>query len=407
MNYKCNITEYEKSDQAFLKKYNIKKVLNILRQQKGLSRIDLAEISKLDKKTVTNIIKELLEKKQVRAISKTSEGKGRPKEVLDINGEYCKCIGVDLGGTHISGVVMDFSGNVRFSHNIDLHNDMEPDMLIKLCHHIVEILLKKADLEIKDIGGMGISIPGFVDKDAGVSIISENLPKWYNIPLKKIFMEKYNTDVYIDDCSRLMALAELRFGAGFDCDDFLAFDLGLGIGCGIILNRTLYAGATGKSGEIGHSIVKVDGPLCTCGRRGCIESLASGWALSKQAQAALDSGVNTMLKDIVTAGKAEPSPKEIALATELGDEYCTNLLNNAGVYIGIGIANAISFYNPSRVIIGGRLIKDNSILLKSIKETVKKQTIPAICEDTDIVESKLGFMASAIGAASLCFEKYY
>ena len=402
-----NSIEYTKSDQTFLKNYNVKKILNILRKYDSLSRIELATISSLDKKTITNIVNELLEKNQVKVAEKISDGNGRPKEMITLNGEYCKCIGVDLGGTHISGVVIDFTGKVICSNNIDLNNDMEPDTLIKLCYYIVDKLLAKTGLNRSDLTGIGVSIPGYVDKETGVSLFLENLPKWHQVALKRIFEEHYDVNICVDDCSRLMALSELWYGEGGDCDDFLVFDLGLGIGCGIVINRKIFAGSSGKAGEIGHTIVKVDGPICTCGRHGCIESLASGWAISHQAKTALDNGEKTLLSEIVLNGLHEPTIREIVLAAELGDEYCCNLLSDAGQYIGIGIANAISIFNPAKVIIGGRLVKDNSILLKKIKETAQAQIVPIIFEETQLIESKLGLYASAIGAATLCLEKYY
>jgi hypothetical protein len=191
----------EKSDQRFLREYNIKKILNLLRKHGNLSRVELAAMSNLDKKTVTNIVKELLEQRQVKIISKSSEGIGRPKEMLAINGGYCHCIGIDLGGTHISGVLLDFTGKMLFSHNVELNNDMEPDTLIKLCFHVVDMLLKEASGKKMNIEGMGISIPGIIDKEAGLLVLAENMPKWHNIPLKKLFADKYGMPIYVEDCS--------------------------------------------------------------------------------------------------------------------------------------------------------------------------------------------------------------
>ncbi len=398
---------YEKSDQSFLKQYNIKKILDILRKNESLSRIDLSESSCLDKKTITNITKELLENRQLKVVGHYSEGMGRPKEMLGLNGDYCYCIGVDLGGTYISGIVMDFTGRVICSHYVDLFNDMEPQTLIKVSHNLISNLLKKADMTIKDIEGIGISIPGFIDKDAGLSVISENIPKWFNIPLKQIFQDKYHVDVFVEDCSRLMALAELWYGDGRDVNDFLVFDLGLGIGCGIVIDQKIFAGSNGKSGEVGHTIVEVDGPLCTCGRHGCIESLASGWALSKQANTTIQQGQETLLNEMKNNRDTVPTTKDIKLAAELGDKYACNLLIRAGKYIGIGIANAISFFNPTKVIINGRLIWNSEVLSKAIKKTLKEQTMSQIYNDVQIIESNIGFLASAMGAATLCLEKYY
>ncbi len=395
---------YTKTDQSFLKNYNIKKILSILRKYELLSRIELSAISSLDKKTITNITKKLLEDKQIEVVELRYEGMGRPKAMLGLRGDYCKCLGLDLGGTYISGVIINFKGEVVCSHTVDIFSEMEPDALLDISYELIDTLLEEADISVEDVSGIGISIPGFIDKETGLCVLSENIPEWINVPLQEIFNKKYDKEIYIDNNSRLMALAELWYGKGREVKDFISFDLGLGIGCGIVIDHHIYAGASGKSGEVGHTIVEVDGPLCTCGRHGCIESLASGWALVMQAQDALKKGVETNLSEIKGHGSA-PTTDDISLAAQSGDEFCIGLLRHAGEYIGIGLANIIDLFNPSLVIVNGKLYDNNPILKESIQETVKKQTMPQIYSDTQIVGSDIGVMATAIGAATLCLEK--
>mgnify|MGYP005840381221 CR=1 FL=1 len=400
-------SEYKKSDQSFLRNFNIKKVLNILREYGPLSRVELAQVSNLDKKTITNIVNDMFANNQVKVVSIKNEGTGRPKEILSLNGDFRRCIGIDVGGTHITGVILDFTGRVLCSHSVDINSNVEPVMLINLCDYIINQLFKKSGLSIYDIEEIGVSFPGHVDVESGAAVLSENLPNWDNVLVKRILGEKYGKPVLMDDCSRLMTLAELWYGEGVNCDNFIVFDLGLGIGCGIVINRSIYVGSKGKSGEVGHTIVKVDGPECTCGRSGCIESLASGWALSKQAEKLVKDFPDSMLAETARHMSRSPSTQDIVLAAELGDSECRELLTNAGRFIGIGIANSISLFNPSKIIIGGRLVKDHEILISSIIDTVKLQTIPELYKDTIITTSSLGVIASAIGAATFCLEKYY
>jgi N-acetylglucosamine repressor len=398
---------YKKSDQSFLRDFNTKKLLNILREHGPMSRVDLASISKLDKKTITNIVNDMFENNQVRVLSTESTGLGRPKEILTLNGEFSRCIGIDLGGTHITGVIIDFTGHILVSYNIDINNNVETEILIQLCEHIITQLLKKTDMSIDEISDIGISFPGHIDVETGETILSENIPNWDSMLFQDALKKKYNKELVMDDCSRLMTLAELWYGEGINSDNFIVFDLGLGIGCGMVINRNIFAGSKGKSGEVGHTIVKVDGPECTCGRRGCIESLASGWALSKQALTLVKKKPDGLLAEVTKSAYELPTTKDIVLAAELGDKECYDLLVNAGRCIAIGIANSISLINPSKVIIGGRLIKDNEILLNAIIENVKIQTIPELYRDTTITTSKLGTSASALGAATLCIKKHY
>lgn len=396
---------YEKSNQSFLKTFNIRKVLNILREQGPLHRVGLAKMAQLDKKTITNIVNELFSNNQIRVDSTITQGSGRPKEMLSLNDDFCRCIGLDIGGTHITGVIMGFTGRILATHSIDLSNDLEPEVLVEICDCLIEQLLKKSNLTIEDLSGIGISFPGFIDRKTGRTILSENLPQWQNVSIHDLFAQKYGLEIHVDDCSKLMALAELWYGAGQGNDNFIVFDLGHGIGCGIVINKNIFTGSGGKSGEVGHTIVEVGGAECTCGRRGCIEAMASGWALTRQAGELL--GHSKILRKVTKPGVDAPTIREIVLAAQLGDEDCKNLLTQAGRYIATGIANSITLLNPAKVIIGGRLIIDNDLLLSSIEENVKLQTIPEIYADASIAVSQLGMEASSMGAAILCFEKHF
>jgi len=347
----------------------------------------------------------MLENGQVH-VSSMQKGKGRPKELLTLTGDYCHCIGIDLGGTHITTILLDFTTKVLASQSVDLNENVTHDTILSICDFLVENLLNEAGLKMNDVSGIGVTFPGIFDTVTGDILTASNLPSWKNISVKKIFEKKYNIPVSFEDCSRAMALAEL-WHKNNKCDNFIVLDMGLGIGCGIVIDNKIYAGSGGKSGEIGHMITEINGPVCSCGRRGCIETLASGWALSKRAQELLNEGKCSELKKIIPNSKYAPHLKEIILAAGLGDESCKELLTKAGEYIGIGIANALSLFNPSKVILGGRMIKDNSYMLKSIDETVRKQTIADIYNDVRIEVSDIGDNASAIGAAILCIQQHY
>ena len=398
--------EYSKSDQAFLRSYNIKKVRGILRNEKSCSRVDLSTMANLDKKTITNIINDMLSDGEVTVVSKSNDGVGRPKENLALNGEFVHCIGLDVGGTHLTGVIMDYTGKVLCDHSIDIAG-MNSDILMQLCDLVIEELLSKSNFTLDRIDKIGIAFPGYIDSKTGEAKLTENIKGWQRLPLAELFHKKYNVEIVVDDCSRLMALSELRYGAGRRGSNFIVFDLGLGIGCGIVINGKVFYGAMGMSGEVGHTIVKVDGPHCTCGRNGCIESIASGWALTDQALELLHQKESPLLYEATNKNTKTPTVKEIGLAAKLGDEKCLQLLKNAGKYIGIGIVNSISIINPSKVIVGGRLIQDNDIMFQEIVRTVKREALPEMIRDIKIEASQLGELATAMGAATLCLENYF
>lgn len=402
------MSEFGKSDQNFLRTFNRKKVMDIFRAGGTVSRIELAELAKLDKKTITNIVTEFIEEGKIRRGDFAPSGVGRPKEMLTLNGTYARCIGFDIGGSHITGILLDFAGDVLASEavELDLRKEFEFESFVSLCSLIADNLVLKAGISFTDICGIGIAIPGHCDRENG-TVLVENIPCLAKADIRAVFEKQYGKPIYIDDCSQLMALAEMRLGEGKKSEDFVVFDLGLGIGCGIVIGQRIFTGAGGKSGEIGHTIVKPDGPRCSCGRYGCIEALASGWALSAQAEEYVMRAPESILARLSKTNQSRLSMKEIVRAADLGDVGCLQMLSDAGVYIGIGVSNAMSLLNPSKIILGGRLIQQNPYLMKSILKTIRENTIDAILRDCKISISRLGAEASALGAALQCLESSY
>jgi glucokinase-like ROK family protein len=397
-------SEYSKTDQKFLREFNTRKILDILRSKKALSRAEIAEISHLDKKTITNIVNDLLESGQVSVFLKESNGVGRPKERLSLDGNYCRTIGLDIGGDHISGVILDFQGSRLADYWLDIDCNVAPDELINYCEYVINHLLKDVGITIENINSIGISFPGHLDNVSGFTVLSENLPTWHNVEIKRIFENKLQKPIVVEDCSRLMALAELWYGQGRNHDNLVIFDLGFGIGSGLIINNVIYSGARDKAGEIGHTIVKEHGPKCTCGRNGCLEALASGWAILKHAETILRDHPESILAKTTRNNHNHLTTQDVALAADMGDEECRKLLLEAGHFIGVSVANTISFLNPEMVVLGGSLVQDNTILIESILKDTKRLVIPELYKDTEIVASELGRYASALGAATLCIQ---
>jgi N-acetylglucosamine repressor len=402
---KENFIIENKSDQKFLKQLNLKKVLYLLWKHDKLSRVELSELGRLDKKTITNIVNELLQKNIIKESGYKSSGVGRPKQLLEINGKYGFHIGIELGITHITGVVLDSKGSIVAENNIDLRYTMKPEILLKMTKTLMHSLIKQSQLELSSFHGVGFAIPGFIDRESGTSILSENIPGWVNIPVKEFLMDELDLPFYIEDSSRTMALAEYFFGAGNNIEDFIVFDLGFGIGCGIIIGGNLYMGSNFKSGEIGHTIVNPNGPKCICGHSGCIESLASGHAIARNAINGLQKQSDSLLPSFTNGNINAITAKDVVLAAELGDKFSSELIKDAGKYLGIGIANALNFFNPSVIILGGSLVASGNILFDTIGKTIKKNSMQDIYNDVKILKSSLGHRASALGAAALSFQQ--
>ena len=375
-------------------------MLSYIRASGETSRSDLAAEFSLDKKTVSGAVEELLQESLIVSAGFRESLAGRPQELLTLNGSHSNFIGIDLGGTHIIGILADLSGRpldrVFFEIRPGLPVDIILDQMKTICRGLMGS--EKASASIRSIG---ICAPGFMNPATGTSIVAENIPGWRDVRLREIFEGEFARPVFTEDSSRACALAEKWLGDGRGRSDFLLADLGYGIGLAIIIKGELYMGAGNKSGEIGHTVVAPDGPPCACGNRGCLETVASGRAIARQALAGIEAGRSQLLKGL-THGKAESvTAQDVAIAASMGDSFSAGLLASAGSMVGLALANAVNIVNPSLLILGGGLIGSNRIMEERIAKALRDNCMREIFEDLELRVSRLGIDGSALGCGIL------
>jgi predicted NBD/HSP70 family sugar kinase len=376
------------------------KALTFIRQKGEISRGDLAAELSLDKKTVSNLVEELFAESLIASAGFRDSIAGRRQELLTLNGSHSNFIGIDLGGTHIIGILADLNGRsldrVFFEIRPGLAVEIILDQMKTICRKLMES--KQASAPVRAIG---ICAPGFIDSATGTSIVAENIPGWQDVHLRDIFQKEFNRPVHAEDSSRAYALAEKWLGDGRGREDFLLTDLGYGIGMAIIVNGLLLRGAGNKSGEIGHTIVAPDGPLCSCGNHGCLEAVASGRAIARDAAAGIHAGRSGLLKGL-THGRAESvTAQDVAIAASMGDVFSTELLRAAGNLAGLALANAVNIINPSLLILGGGLIGTNRTMEECVARALATHCMKGIFKDLELRVSRLGIDGSALGCGIL------
>lgn len=375
-------------------------VLDLIRKQELLSRADIASAFSLDKKTVSLLVDELLRKGLIARAGFRDSLAGRRQELFSLHGEYGNFIGIDLGATHIIGILGDLNGRPLDRIFFGIRPGLPVDIILGQMKAICGKLLG-SEKATASIDAIAICAPGFINPATGTSIIAENIPGWHDVKLKEIFETEFERPVLTEDASRAYAFAENWIGEGRDRDNFLLADLGFGIGMAMVMDGSLYAGAGNKSGELGHLVVKPAGPLCSCGNRGCLESVASGQALARDAFEGILAGKSALLGDLTQGRPETVTAQDVCVAANMGDPFCSSLINAAGDYIGMALADAVSLLNPSRVILGGGLIGENKALLGSISSALEAYCMKSILADMDLVVSKLGIDGSALGSVLL------
>ncbi|MCM2531245.1 ROK family protein [Neobacillus pocheonensis] len=372
-------------NQQVVKKNNKSLVLQMIIEQEPISRADIAQVTGLNKATVSSMVNELLEEELIYESGPGESSGGRRPVQLHFNKVAGYSIGIDIGVNYILGVLTDLKGAILIEKNQPI-DDSSYSVVIDQVKKMIYTIIDEMPNSRYGIIGIGIGVPGIVDKE-GTVLLAPNLG-WKDIPLKREIEDVFNLPVCIENEANAGAYGEKQFGANHHLQNFIYISAGIGIGVGIILNGELYRGKSGFSGEMGHMIIDVDGRQCSCGSQGCWEAYASEHALLK-----LTDNKNATLESLIQAA-------------EENDENTLKLFEQIGVYLGYGINNIINTFNPEQVMIGNRLAMAKKWLEQPIRKTIKTHTLSLHQSDLQLHFSKLSNYSSALGVSAFAVENF-
>jgi glucokinase len=313
-------------------------------------------------------------------------------------------IGIDLGGTNIkAGVVSeDFEIVAKASCKTNLPRPGE-----EICADMAKVALeavKEAGLTLDDIEAVGIGTPGTANSETGVIEYSNNLG-FLNFPVVELMKTHINKPCYVENDANAAAYGEFVAGAAKGSNDAVCITLGTGVGGGIIINKKIYSGFNFAGAEIGHTVINVDGPQCTCGRRGCFEVYSSATGLIRMTNEAIAKHPESILKEEAD-DHGKVSARTAFNAMRRGDAAAKQVVDDYIRYLACGIANTINIFQPDILCIGGGVCNEGDPLLLPLKELVAKEVYTRNSEkNTEIVIAKLGNDAGIIGAAFLGLSK--
>ncbi len=313
-------------------------------------------------------------------------------------------IGFDLGGTKMFCVLFDHKFNPVANLRKKTKNEDGASGGVDRMVDMVEAVLDEAHLDRKDLGGIGIGCPGPLDLDRGVVLEAPNLG-WKNVALKESFEKKFKVPVSVANDVDAGTFGEYRFGAGQKARCVLGVFPGTGIGGGCVYEGHLLRGKTGSCMEIGHISISQSGRLCGCGRRGCLETVASRLAIAAECAMAAYRGEAPALFKLAGTDLAKMRSGVIAESIRAGDKVIERIVRQAAKQLGIGIGNAINILAPDVVVLGGGLIEAmKDIFLPEVRAAVEKRAMASFVKSVSIVPAKLDDMATAMGAAALAEE---
>jgi glucokinase len=316
-------------------------------------------------------------------------------------------IGVDIGGTKVAaGIVDRASGEISGQTRTPMKPKGEASEGLAAVISAIDFVLKNGGTHSSIVEGIGICAPGPLDPISGVVINPPNLPCWRNFPLSSKVSEVYGLPVKVDNDANAAALAETVWGAGRGYRSVFYATIGTGIGTGIVMDGRIYHGRTGAAGEGGHMTIDFDGILCACGKRGCIEALASGPAIARSALATLaaNPGQRSAILDLAGGDINAVTSEMIGQACEIGDPIAKAVLDRTVGYLAVWLGNIVDLLEPEVIIIGGGVAAMLDPFFSKIRDRLPSCCLSPRCREIPLVRAFYGAEAGIAGGAALSAE---
>ena len=311
-----------------------------------------------------------------------------------------RTIGVDMGGSKLLAGAVDSGLSVHHRAQRTLAG-LDQRALLDAA---VEAVEEARELAGGEVAGVGFGIPSLINQRTGRSVVAINLPL-ADIAFGDVMTERLGLPVFVDNDANVAALAEHRAGAAHGCSEVVLLTIGTGIGGGLIIRNELYRGSIGSAAELGHMVIEQNGPPCqgNCPNHGCVETLASGTALAREATRLAQERPGSGLARAMADGHTLAGPLVTELAHD-GDAAAIEAIELIGSRLGVAISSYVNIFNPEVVVIGGGVMAAGELLLKPIRKTVATRALPPSRDMIRIVMAEFGVEAGMIGAATLAFD---
>ncbi|HAB38623.1 MAG TPA: sugar kinase [Rhodobacteraceae bacterium] len=370
-------------------------MLREISQHGPLPRIDLAERTGISRATVTSVTADLLQGGLIEEVphefQRNGPTRGRPRIDLRIAGSAHLIAGIKVSDSSISFVLMDFNGAYMANHERNMPFACQtPDALATEIAIGLKALASNLGRKLDDISGVGVGISGVVDANDSLVYWSPSLNQ-RNVPFGEILSTCLGTPTYVDNDANLVAMAELVFGIGKDYSDFIVITIESGVGMGIVLAGQIYRGTRGCGAEFGHIKVQLEGALCRCGQRGCLEAYVADYALVREANSIINLSLYSSTSQSVTA---------ILEAARAGNTTANSVIERAGRVFAMGLANLVNIFDPELIILAGEQIQFDHLYADAVIDEMQKSIVKVDKPAPDVVVHKWDNLMWARGAAA-------
>lgn len=373
-----------------IRRWNLSTIFKVIQEKGPISRVELTKITGYSAGTVSNHVRTLIEKGFVIETNKGVSSGGRKPVKLMINSDKAYILSIEIEVKQIKIVIFNLNMKaVSLSTIPIIAKDNYLDTLKQIFSEI-DRMIEEKHLKLDDLLGIGVAVPGLIDKAKGILEFAPNLG-WKGVPITRIFKETYNLPIILNNEAKAAAIGE-RALVYPKVNNMVFVSINEGIGCGIFLNGKLYRGASGNAGEFGHITIDTDGPLCHCGNRGCWEIFASE---------------NYIMNNYLKLPTSNPrlSKKEVYQLGKNGDQRIRAIFSETGKNIGIGLVNIINGLSPELLVIGGGIVNIKEFIYEEMIKRLQESALSVNYKKTNIKFSKLGSLAAVCGMAELIINE--
>ncbi len=389
--------EAKTDDVGALRARNIARVLSEIRRQTDVARVDLARALDLSPATVTAVVASLLQDGLVEEThSTTNAGRGRPRVQLSLAPNARHVAGAKLNAGSLTVAILNFRGEVigdaqsRFP-----GSTIDAEAMVRGLVETLDMALRNAGMDMTALSAFGLGLPGFVDAETGQCHWSPVMTGGA-INIRALIRQHIACPVFVDNDANLAALAELWFGHGRSEINFLVVTVEHGVGLGIVIDGQLYRGARGLGAEFGHIKVQIDGALCRCGQRGCLEAYVADFALAREARAALghaDDG--TITAAVLT---------ELAAKARNGHAMSASIYTRAGRMLGLGLANLVNIFDPALIVLSGERMQNYDLVAAEVEAVMNANCLVSDRPRARLLVHRWGDSLWARGAGALALD---
>ena len=390
-----------------MKQNNLRVVLDTVRQKEPISRKELADLVGLTSASITNIVNRLIAEGYLIETGSGESNGGRKPIMLALNAKAKYAIGIELSVTKIVCLLTDFKSNeiaLRICATL-LEEGLE--RVVTRILALIDAVLDDAGLAKDQIMGIGLVSAGPYDHEKGIMVNPPNFTGWYNVPIKDLIQNGAGIPTWFEKESVGAAIGEYWYGKAAGVKSLFAIDAQyIGIGGGVIIDNQVYHGFSDGAGDLGHMVIDLEGPLCSCGNYGCLEAVASGSAILRNIKSAIRRGEDSLLSSWTDDVEAI----DLALvkrALQQEDALCRRMVEKSARYLGIAISNIINLLSPEMVVIGCSFGDDCPSYVEVAIEYARKRTYPLYNKDVKIIPATLGNRQCARGGIGVVFQEFY